>query len=307
MFPSPFPLLACFLLSIPGACSTNTHAISQDGGAAIAATSGVKLVSWNIENFFDRWDDPYSRDQVTKPAYVSDARMKRVAMVLEAFDADIVCLQEVENRALLEQFVAEHLPDMGYEVVLFEGNDSRGIDVALLSRLPIKAVTSYRHLRFIDSEGVVQQFRRDLLRVSIGGNLEADVYVVHFKSQWGDQASDVIRESESAALLGVVQQELARNPGYRAVIAGDFNEVPDMPTLQKLRAGGLVDPMLGTDKYSYNREPYLTRIDFAMCTSSLAETIKSAEIVDQSPVAGVKLEDASDHYPLVVFFASAGR
>ncbi|MDP6941457.1 MAG: endonuclease/exonuclease/phosphatase family protein [Planctomycetota bacterium] len=266
----------------------------------------IRLVSWNIENFFDRWDDPYRRDQITKPAYASDARMERVAKVLQALDADIVALQEVENRWHLEQFVDKYLVDMGYEVVLFEGNDTRGIDVALLSRIPLGEVTSYRHIRFTDSEGKEQQFRRDLLRVRVEGTFRADVYVVHLKSQWGDEAADVVRESESAAILEIFQAEMKGNPFYRGVVCGDFNEVPELPTLAQLREGGLVDPMLGTERYSYNKEPYLTRIDFAMCSPHLAKTIQTAEIVNESPVEGVKLEAASDHYPLLVTFRPIG-
>jgi len=270
--------------------------------AVLSESEPVKLVSWNVENFFDRWDDPYSRDQITKPSYVSDPRMEKIAKVLRSFEADIVALQEVENLPLLEEFVEKHLADLNYQVVLVEGNDTRGIDVALLTRLPIDAVTSYRYKIFTDAQGQEQKFRRDLLCVEIGGEFDCDVYVVHLKSQHGDEASDVVRESESAAIMEIVNEKMVANADYRAVVTGDFNEVPDMPTLIQLRDGGLVDPMMGTEKWTYNREPYLTRIDFAMCTPALASTVASAEIINQSPVSGVTLESASDHYPLQVIF-----
>ena len=280
-------------------CMAQAPQVSQEPPA-------IRMLSWNIENFFDRWDDPYRRDQITKPAYASDARMERVAKVLQAFDADVVALQEVENRWHLEQFVDKYLGDMGYEVVHFEGNDTRGIDVALLSRIPLGEVTSYRHIRFKDSKGKEQHFRRDLLRVRVEGNFQTDVYVVHLKSQWGDEVADVVRESESAAILKIIQGEIKKNPAYRGVVCGDFNEVPEMPTLGLLRDGGLVDPMKGTEKYTYNKDPYLTRIDYAMCTPSLASTLLTAEVIDESPVEGVRLEDATDHYPLLVTFSPTG-
>ena len=44
----------------------------------------------------------------------------------------------IENRGDLQRLVTAMIPDLGYEhVVLLEGNDYRGIDVAVLSRLPV--------------------------------------------------------------------------------------------------------------------------------------------------------------------------
>jgi endonuclease/exonuclease/phosphatase family metal-dependent hydrolase len=266
----------------------------------VAPRGPVTLASWNIENFFDVYDDPYTRDDVTKPAYVNEARQQRVAAVLRDLDADIVALQEVENRYLLQQFVDTYLSSMNYQVVLIEGNDTRGIDVALLSRLPIESVTSYQHRRFADGNGVEQKFRRDLLRVRIGGDFAGDVYVVHLKSQHGDQAADVVRESEAQEIARIVAQNRGKNAGYRAVVIGDFNEVDDMPTLEILRNSGLLDTMAGTKKYSYNKKPYLTRIDFALMTPALAKVVGDAQIINQ--LGQHELKKCSDHYPLLVHF-----
>ena len=265
-----------------------------------AELDGLRLVSWNLENWFDKYDDPYRRDEVTKPAYVNEARQQRCAAVLRELNGDIVALQEVENRFVLQQFVDTHLADMGYRVVLIEGNDSRGIDCALLSKLPIDAVTSYQHRQFLGEDGMMQHFRRDLLRVSLGAPFEGDVYVVHLKSQHGDEAADIVREAESAEILRIVQENGAGQNGYRAVVIGDFNEVPELPTITQLTEGGLVDPMAGTEKYTYNKEPYLTRIDFALMSGALASEVASAEVINE--LGDHRLETCSDHYPLLVTF-----
>ncbi len=266
--------------------------------AATPAEEVVRVATWNVENLFDRFDDPYRDDQRTKPAYASDARLGRLAAILTELDADVVCLQEVENRPLLEAFNREHLGPLGYEVVLFEGNDGRGIDVAVLSRLPVGAVTSYRHLRFEDAEGKPQHFRRDLLRVRIGGPLDADVYVVHLKSQHGGDPADVARASEARAAAGVIAAEMARDPGYRALIAGDFNDTPDSPTLKELLDVGLVDACAGTEAVSYNRDPYRSRIDFLLLTPALSAGLLGAEIREDEAVLA-----ASDHNPVSARFA----
>lgn len=293
----PFVLLTAavigLLSSLPAGPSSAAAATSQDSAA-------FSLASWNMENFFDKYDDPYRRDEVTKPAYVNDARQKRCAAVLRELNADVVAIQEVENRFMVQEFLDTYLADMGYELVHLEGNDTRGIDCALLSRVPIRSVTSYQHRRFLGADGMLQHFRRDLLRVSLGAPFSGDVYVVHLKSQFGDEAADVVREAESAEITRILAENAAGHADYRAVVIGDFNEVPELPTITNLVKGGLVDPMAGTKDYTYNKEPYLTRIDFALMTPALAKTVDTARVVNK--LGDHDLEACSDHYPLLVNF-----
>lgn len=261
------------------------------------ASAGVRVMSWNLENFFDVYDDPYSDDQRTNPSFIGAQRQQRISDAIHAINPDVLCVQEVENRAILERFNRAYLSDLGYEVVLFEGNDGRGIDVGVLSRLPVDAVTSYRHRQFTDTKGRPQHFRRDLLRVSIGGKLDADVYVVHLKSQHGGDNSDIIRTSEAHAAAAIIAEEMQRDPGYRALICGDFNEVQEQATIQEFLAIGLVDAHAGTDKVTYNQKPYLTRIDFTLFTPALSKELDGATIVDE--LEGMDLRCSSDHYPVV--------
>ncbi|KAA3612879.1 MAG: hypothetical protein DWQ01_04025 [Planctomycetota bacterium] len=253
----------------------------------------IRVVSWNLENFFDRYDDPWRADERTKPAYVNSSREKRLAQLLRELDADILCLQEIENRFVLQKFVDQFLPDAGYEVVLFEGNDGRGIDVAVLSKLPVGAVTSYRHLQFQDAEGRTHRFQRDLLRVRIGGALQADVFVVHLKSQHGGDAADALRLAEAKQIAAVFQQEFKHQPEFRALLAGDFNDTPESPTLKAILQTGLVDACASTDKVSYNQKPYRSRIDFLLMSPALAKDLKKAEIQEDETVL-----KASDHNPV---------
>jgi len=271
--------------------------LTPQAAARVAdASQGVRIMTWNLENFFDEIDDPYSNDQVTNPSFIAPHRMQRIADGIHAINPDVLCVEEVENRAVLEKFNRDYLKDLGYEVVLFEGNDGRGIDVGVLTRLPINSVTSYRHLKFKDTLGRDQYFRRDLLRVSIGGKLNADAYVVHFKSQHGGENSDVIRTSEAHAAAGIIAAEMAKDSSYRGFITGDFNEVIEESTLQEFLKIGLVDSCKGTEKVTYNQKPYLTRIDFMLFTPALYKDVKASEVVDSIP--GVSLKCSSDHYPV---------
>src|SRR5215213_10702424 len=124
------------------------------------------VAAYNVLNLFDDYDDPYRNDEITpaKPR----AQMERLAESIRQLNADVIAVEEVENRDYLERFVNVFLPDMGYEdVVLFEGNDMRGIDVGLISRVPVGEVRSNRHVRFPGKDGVPSRFQRDVLEVTL--------------------------------------------------------------------------------------------------------------------------------------------
>ena len=81
-------------------------------------------------------------------------------------------------------------------------------------------------------------------------------------------------------------------------LSGDFNEVPDMPTLDIFRNSGLVDVMEGSEKYSYNKKPYLTRIDYGLMTPERQKDLGRAEILDE--LGDHNLRACSDHFPLLL-------
>lgn len=59
-------------------------------------------------------------------------------------DLDVLAVQEVEDIHVQRSFNKEYLGNLYSHQVLIEGNDPRFIDVALLSALPLGAVTTYR-------------------------------------------------------------------------------------------------------------------------------------------------------------------
>ena len=104
--------------------------------------------------------------------------------------ADVLAVQEVEHIGILNEFNSKHLNNAYRYRVLIEGNDPRFIDVGILSKLPIGAVTSYQTA--VHPERPEQTiFGRDLLEVEI---LNEDrtkklftLYNNHLKSHCGDE------------------------------------------------------------------------------------------------------------------------
>lgn len=244
---------------------------------AVGEATALTIATFNTLNLFDDHDDPYRDDEGTpaKPR----AELERLAAAIRTVDADVIALQEVENRDYLERFVRALLPDMGYEhVVQFEGNDRRGIDCAVLSRVPVGPVTSYRHLRFRDAAGRERRFERDLLRVRLepAGSPPFDLFVVHLKSKSSGADSDVLRQAEAYAVRAAIDEALARDAGARFLVCGDFNDTWDSPALRIIRGSGtgelktFFEEIPAEGRITYNKEPHREMIDFLLCSPAMA-------------------------------------
>lgn len=268
----------------------------------------VILATYNVENLFDAVDDPYHRDEHTKPK--SREALEKLAATLRDIDADVVALQEVENRGYLERFVQELLPDAGYkEIVHLEGNDERGIDVALLSRLPVGPVTSYRHVEFDDTKGAKQRFRRDLLQVRLepDSGPPFDVFVVHFKSKRGGEndVSHTLRVAEARATRQVLDGILFADPEARFVLCGDFNDTAESESIKMIIGQGSTalrcfsDDLPADHGATYRRQPYRSMIDFIFCSPGMAAHYRPGSYAIPA------ISDAasgSDHNPVVAVF-----
>jgi len=160
----------------------------------------VTIMTFNVENLFDNVDDPGKADGDYLPIELKQTAQHRatcgrlrfkswqqrclnidwnddiVARKLQAVaetilqvnnghGPDIVALQEVENIGILERLRNEYLHDAGYlPGILLEGRDSRGIDVAFLSRLPLATAPQLHAITFdrrfaenaADTRGILQ-------------------------------------------------------------------------------------------------------------------------------------------------------
>ena len=265
------------------------------------------VATYNILNLFDDVDSPYHADETT-PAKPRE-ELEHVAETIRALDADVIAFQEVESRGYLKRFVDVFLGDMGYDhIVHYEGNDVRGIDVCLVSRVPVGPVATHRHVKFSGPDGRQRQMSRDLLSVTLlqPGKSPLEVWVVHLKSNSGGREfAEPIRLAEAQYIRSQLDQRLAADPEAAIMLMGDFNDNWESPTLKTIVGSGptalqlpLSEPAIKS-LITYNKEPYRSMIDFILCSPALA-----SQYVPDSyrTIPGEVKTSGSDHNPVTARF-----
>jgi len=205
-------LLVCFAAAAAGA----------ENGPAPALT----VVQWNVENLFDAEDDADNEgdDEFTAGGWQCwtegryALKLAHLAEVLDRLGGDIVCLEEIENRRVLEDLAAALRERHGRDypcIVHREGTDQRGIDVAVLSRLRPRAT---RWLTPVPGQ-------RDVLVAEFAAHGRPFTLIVnHWKSGWGPKAEAArIRAAEARAVRAEIDRVLAADPSAAVLLAGDFN------------------------------------------------------------------------------------
>ncbi|MFD9390597.1 endonuclease/exonuclease/phosphatase family protein [Streptomyces sp. NPDC060000] len=170
--------------------------------------------------------------------------VRNTGRVVSEVDADILLTVEVEDRLTLERFntqvLAGALGRRPYPyALLIDGNDSRGIDIGILSRHPITSVRS--HIFDTHPERPDQRlFSRDCPEFEIRLNGTPLVMLGnHLKSKFHDDPE--LRLAQAKRVAEIYRAALERTP--HVIVAGDLNDDPDSDSATVLRDTGLRDVM----------------------------------------------------------------
>jgi predicted extracellular nuclease len=253
----------------------------------------VRLTTWNLHNLFDEIDDPYN-DKVFSQKQV-DQKLDRMAEIINLIQPDILGVQEIENRQLLDR-LARRVPGMR-QTVLVVGNDkARGIQVGLMSKQPISGYRTHRE-RVLPGG---HHFSRDCLEVHIGGALPMTVLVNHFKSKLsrGRGSTDDLRTAQATGVMDIVQELERWRPDLKIAVTGDLNDGPKSPSLRPLRP--LFDPFgpMGIDqRFTSIYKSKLIVIDHILLNQNLTHNLvpHGAQVLHRKLV-----EKVSDHYPVSI-------
>jgi endonuclease/exonuclease/phosphatase family metal-dependent hydrolase len=252
--PRPY-VMAMILVLMLGAFGCSLVQKRQSSGL-----DDVYLMSFNVENLFDTTHDEGKDDYAFLPLSAKQtafhkafcakikvqswkdecllkdwteeklqAKMKRLAgailQVKKGEGPDVIFLAEVENKAVLERLNREYLGSRYKEVVLIEGQDKRGIDVAILSKLPLNSPPKLHQIPFrFEGQSRAEQAKslgdtRGILAAELklpdGSLLMA--YSLHLPNPMHPAAL----RTQALAFLKELSAPLAQT--HYVVAAGDFN------------------------------------------------------------------------------------
>lgn len=236
-----------FLILMGSACS------------ASRAQGRFRMVEYNCENLFDTVHDAGKDDVAFLPASQRkwDGRrywrklthLSKVIMACgEGNLPDLVALCEVENDSCLHALTKRSpLRRVGYEYVMTDSPDRRGMDVALLYQPGTFRLLFSRHYRIFRpgadfSQAIPKKFRptRDILHVTgLVRTLDTlDIFICHFPSRVGGRkASEPFRLHVAAVLKEKADSVVAVRKRPMVILTGDFNDEPANRSLQLLSSG----------------------------------------------------------------------
>jgi len=173
---------------------------------------------------------------------VDEVAVEMTAKVIKDVNADVLGVIEAEDRIALIRFNEQLLKAIGAAyggIMLIDGNDERGIDVGLLTKLgyPIESIVSHVD----DMENGNRIFSRHCPEFTVRVNKTVRVLflVNHLKSKgFGPKtASDARRKAQAKRLREIY--DLRRSQGIdKIAVVGDFNDTPDSDPLQPLLSEG---------------------------------------------------------------------
>ena len=292
------------------------------------------LVELNCENLFDCHHDSLKQDTEWLPASVRkwtpDRYWRKVNNIGQEIIScsqsslpDLVALVEVENDSVLRDLTRRSLlRNAGYEYLVTEAPDVRGIDVALLYQPFSFRPICYDYLDVQPLEGM--RPTRDILYVQ-GEILSGDtlhVFVIHAPSRFGgEKATRPNRRVVMQRLLDAIHQ---LPPDAKVIVAGDFNDYADSPSLQYLEENSLCNVTREAQgshgaRGTYRYEGQWQSIDHVLVSTVLRDSVAQTYINDapflleeDKKYGGVKpfrtyngyryQRGFSDHLPLVIRF-----
>lgn len=287
----------------------------------------LRVATFNAENLFLRY--PFGQETPGAPFVPSDLFHRQItADALRAIRADVVALQEIESLQTLKKFNAHFLAERSYRYAMcIEGNDSRGIDVALLSRFPLACLRTHQFETEEGEQDARPLFPRDCLEAQIalpGGRL-LTLFINHFKSMAGDRDGTMSRRRAQAQRVAQIVEERFPDPADADwIVLGDLNDYPPSPGLEPLLSRPYLEnvvarqpePERWTHHWAFGDE--YRQLDYLLVSQRLAAANPEAlpEIErrglpgraaraeeERFPGVGFDHPKASDHCPVVWEFS----
>lgn len=207
------------------------------------ADERVRILSYNVENFFDTEKDSVKDDASFTPEgdhYWSFTKYKKksvnIAKVIAAAGewqgAAIVGLYEVENDYVLNTLTKySPLQRRGYKYIHYESLDPRGIDVAMLYD-PVRVdVLGSKPIRVVCDGDTMPT--RDVLyaKVLLLKNDTLHLFLCHTPSRRGGAEASSWRRECVMSIVRNKADSINSHHDANILIMGDFNDFPDCKSM----------------------------------------------------------------------------
>ncbi|MCB0372188.1 MAG: endonuclease [Muricauda sp.] len=221
--------------------------------------SRFTVAFYNLENFFDTWDDPHALDDDFTPkgfrnwnAHKFGKKVKKLAKAISQIGLEdsiappvLVGIAEVENKTVIKALLSsKKLRDIDYDFVHFDSPDERGIDTALIYHKEHFAVLHAETIPLlVDNTNGDRDLTRDILYVH--GKLhdeEIHVFVNHWPSR--REGAEITSYKRIKAAETILQKLDTMEEVSNCIIMGDFNDDPNSESIQTLMGTGMfINPM----------------------------------------------------------------
>ena len=174
----------------------------------------LKIASYNVENLFDLKVDnsehaefvPNSKSQWNEKNF--NIKLNNLIKVIEDLDADIIALQEIENRELI-QLLIKKIPKYKYYSFIKYPNSAIGL--GFLSEIEIK------ENKFIDIKFETKVYRPILETTFLFNNVEFKIFNNHWPSKSGGESYRIKYAKDLQDILVKIEKD------YDYILIGDFN------------------------------------------------------------------------------------
>ncbi len=269
----------------------------------LIVVSWLTLVGFNCENLFDCEHDSLKQDaewleggrrKWTPRRY--HQKLRNVAQTIVSCSAGtetltlphLVALVEVENDRVLRDLTRRTLlRTAGYDWLMTESPDRRGIDVALMYQHAVFRPICYDCLT-VEPEKKHHP-TRDILYVK-GRYISGDtlhVFVVHAPSKLGgEKKSEPWRRKVLQRMQAEADHIRKVSQQAKIIFVGDFNDTADSPPLMELESAGYhnvskeVGGRYGQAKASYRYQGHWQGIDHVFVSGALLSYLDSCYVND---------------------------
>jgi endonuclease/exonuclease/phosphatase family metal-dependent hydrolase len=241
---------------------------------------------------------------------VNELATQHTAMVIRDVGGDVQAVVEADNRIALKKFsgiALQAIDGQPYEhVMLIDGNDDRGIDVALMTRSGYEIVGIASHVDDTDAQGEI--FSRDCpeFTVTTPAGERLVLLVNHLKSKgFGTQGSSNTKRRRQARRVAQIYRSLTSEGQTNVIVLGDFNDTPDSAPLAPLLAQTDLRDITTHPSFKSDGRPGTfangakgNKIDYILLSPALFPRVTGGAIFRKG-VWGGKQGTLFPHYPTI--------